>query len=239
MKHIYITTFALVITYLLLLSNAIPKAVAIDAPLTQTGAHATGRKLSREDATITKMLAERKDSADDAPVPVAPIVAQYSQSNRAWNFFATVVQLKDVSIYGRSGTIARVEYMREGEPQYSWAVIKIDDYYFSDSSEAIAEGQEIMLEVSGDHVSAQGVNWDNCPYGNEYCQYASFIEGGFPVSEDYNGLTMCPSNMLIYSGYLSDDWINGMLEWKIKAVPVKAAQDCIHCPSGTRLNYFP
>ena len=239
MKHIYITTFALVITYLLLLSNAIPKAVAIDAPLTQTGAHATGMKLSREDATITKMLAERKDSAEDTSVPVAPIVARYNESNREWTFFARVVQLKDVSIYGRRGTIARVEYMREGEALYAWTVIKIDDYYFSDSGEAIAAGQEIMLEVSGEHISSQGVNWEDCLHDDEYCQYASFIEGGFPVSEDYYGLTICPSNMLIYSGYVSDDWINGMLAWKIKAATVKAAQDCIHCLSGTRLDYFP
>ena len=106
--------------------------------------------------------------------------------------------------------------MRKGEPQYAWTVIKIDDYYFTDDNSPITEGQEIRLEVSGEYASSNGVNWEACPRNEKYCEYASFIEGGFPVSEDYYGLTICPSNTLIYSGYAEDDWINGMLAWKIK-----------------------
>ena len=215
MKHIYITTLAVVITYLLAPTKGVPQAITIDASLTQTGVYSTGRRRSREDVTITKLSAQRKDFGGNTSVPVAPIVTQYSESDRAWTFFAKVVQLKDVSIYGKPGTIAQLEYMREGEPQYAWTVIKIDDYYFSDDTGAITEGQEIMLEVSGEHVSSNGVDWDACPHNDKYCQYAGFIEGGFPVSQDYHGLTICPSNTLIYSGSASDDWINGMLAWKI------------------------
>ena len=216
MKYIYITTFGIVLTYLLSLSKGIVQTVAIDAPLSQTGTQSISGKLFQADATITKMLADPEASAGYASLPVAPIVARYSERNRAWTFFARVVQLKDVSIYGRPGTIAKVEYMREGEPQYAWTVIKIDDYYFTDNKYVVRDGEEIMLEVSGEHMSSKGVNWDACARYDKYCEYASFIEGGFPVSEDYNGLTTCPSNILIYSGYASDDWINGMLAWKIK-----------------------
>jgi hypothetical protein len=47
---------------------------------------------------------------------------------------------------------------------------------------------------------------------------AGFIEGGFPQSEDYEGLTLCPSNTIIRSGFAPDDWINGMLAWKIRVI---------------------
>jgi len=209
-------TLAITILYFFLSAQGIPQAVPINPSLTRTGVHSIGRKLSEEDVTITKLSAQRKDFGGDTSLPVAPIVAQYSERGRAWTFFAKVVQLRDISIYGRPGTIAQVEYMREGELQYAWTVIKIDDFYFSDATGPITEGQEIMLEASGEHVSSKGVNWEACPRNNKYCQYASFIEGGFPMSEDYNGLTICPSNALIYSGYASDDWVNGMLAWKIK-----------------------
>ena len=162
------------------------------------------------------MPAEPSDSVSEISVPVAPIVAQYNESDRSWIFFAKVVQLKDVSIYGRPGTIAKIEYMRKGELEYGWAVIQIDDFFFTEKSAAITVGQEIQLDVAGEHVSSKGVNWDECARSDKYCQNAGFIEGGFPISEDYNGLTICPSNTMIYSGYASDDWINGMLAWKIK-----------------------
>ncbi len=212
-------TLAIAIIFFFLGVKGTPQAFAIDVPLTQSGIHSTGKKLTREDMAIAKTFAVSNDSADDMSVAVAPIVARYRERHRSWTFFAKVIHLKDISIYGRPGTIAQIKYMREGEPQYAWAVIKIDDFYFSDDSGAITEGQEIMLEVSGEHVSSNGVDWDTCPRNDKYCQYASFIEGGFPVSQDYHGLTMCPSNTLLYSGYASDDWINGMLAWKIKIEP--------------------
>jgi hypothetical protein len=208
-------TLAIASIFFFLGMQGTPPVVAMDTLRTQSGIHSTGRAIPKEDEITMKISPERKDSAYDVSMPVAPIVAQYSPSNRAWTFFAKVVELKDVSIYGRPGTIARVEYMREGEPQYAWTVIKIDDYYFTDDNSIITEGQEIRLEVSGEYVSSKGVNWDACSVNDKYCQYASFIEGGFPVSEDYNGLTLCPSNTLIYSGYGSNDRINGMLAWKI------------------------
>jgi len=48
---------------------------------------------------------------------------------------------------------------------------------------------------------------------------AGFIEGGFPQSEDYYRLTLCPSNTIIRSGFAPDDWINEVLAWKIKVIP--------------------
>ena len=216
MKYIYIIALTVVILLIVLTTGA-PQNLRIGALLKRPGVHLIrNRKQSGDRLAFSKTLAEHRDTTSEIVLSVSPIVAGYSESGRSWTFFAKVVQLKDVSMYGRRGTIARVEYLREGEPQYAWAVIKIDDYYFSDSTNAIIEGQRVMLEVFGEYVSANGVNWNACPQSDEYCQYAGFIEGGFPASADYNGLTLCPSNILIYSGYAPDDWINGMLAWKIK-----------------------
>ena len=172
-------TLAIAIIFFFLGVQGTPQAVAIEAPLAQAGVHTTGRTISQEDVTIYKTPAEYPDSTGDTSVPLAPIVTRYSESDQAWTFFAKVVQLKNVSIFGRPGTIAQIEYMRDGLPQYAWTVIKIDDYYFSDDTGAIIAGQEIRLESSGEHVSANGVNWDACPRDDKYCQYASFIEGDF------------------------------------------------------------
>jgi hypothetical protein len=209
-------TLFIAILYLLFAVQGIPSRVPIDAPSIETGISLKGKTPSREDAMIAKTPIDRHGSAGEKPLPVSSLAASYSESDRSWTLFAKVVQLRDVSIYGKPGTIAQVEYLRDGKSEYAWTVIRIDDYYFVEELGAITEGQEIMLEVSGEYVSPQGVNWDACPHDDLYCEYAGFIEGGFPISEDYNGLTICPSNTLIHTGYVSDDWINGMLAWKIK-----------------------
>lgn len=151
----------------------------------------------------------------DTPIEDAVPAAYYDESNQSWSFSAQVIEIKDVSIYGRPGSIAKIAYVDKGEAQEAWAVLTIDNYSFSDANRDIAVGDHIILSVSGNNISSKGVDWSACPPNNEYCQEASFIEGGFPKSEDYGGLTISPSNTLIYSGSVAHDWINGMLAWRI------------------------
>ena len=66
------------------------------------------------------------------------------------------------------------------------------------------------------YISERGVDWEKCPKDDAYCMNASFVEGGFPMSENYDGLMLCPSNTIIRSGFLPDDWINRMLAWKVR-----------------------
>jgi hypothetical protein len=198
MKRIF-TSLAITIIYFFLSIQGIQYVRPIDAPLMETRVDAARKPFSREGTPRGTVPAEPTDSVSEISVPVAPIVAQYNESDRSWTFFAKVVQLKDVSIYGRPGTIAKIEYMRKGELEYGWAVIQIDDFFFTEEIAAVMVGKEIRLQVSGDHVSSKGVNWDECVRSDKYCQNAGFIEGGFPVSEDYR-LMICPSNTMIYSG---------------------------------------
>lgn len=151
----------------------------------------------------------------DIPLEEAAPAAHYSESDNSWSFSAQVLEIKDVSIYGRPGSIARIEYMHRGEVREAWAALRIDDYSFSDGTSDITEGDQIVLRVSGNYVSSNGVDWSGCPAMDEFCRNASFIEGGFPASEDFEGLTISPSNMLIHRGSGSSDWINGMLGWII------------------------
>lgn len=148
-----------------------------------------------------------------------PYGLHYNMDENSWTLYATVLQLKTKSVYGRPGEIAQIEYSLDGQNlRNGWIVLRIDDYSFVDETSGIAaveNGQDLQLFVTGAYVSAAGVDWDKCPRDGTYCMYASFIEGGFPRSEDYGGLTLCPSNSIIYSGFLPRNWIDGMLAWMI------------------------
>ena len=153
---------------------------------------------------------------NESPFEKTATAAHYSESTHSWTLSAKVIQIKDVSIYGRPGSIAKIEYMNNGKPKQAWVAIKIDDFSFIDNTSTIIEGDKIILQISGKYVSSKGVDWKACPKNDLYCQHASFIEGGFPPSEDFGGLTISPSNMLIYWGSVeSGDWVNGILAWKI------------------------
>jgi hypothetical protein len=153
---------------------------------------------------------------NESPFEKTATAARYSESTHSWTFSAKILQIKGVSIYGQPGSIAQIEYVNNGKPKQAWVAVKIDGYSFSDNTSAPIEGDNITLQVSGKYVSSRGVDWKACPKNDLYCQNASFIEGGFPVSEDFNGLTISPSNMLIYWGSVEGgDWGNGILAWKI------------------------
>ena len=160
-------------------------------------------------------VSEKTFVITDISLEAAAPAAYYSESDNSLSFSGRVLEIKDVSIYGRPGSIARIEYLHKGELREAWAVLKIDDYSFSDSTSDITVGDQISLRVSGDYVSSKGVDWIACPESDQFCQHAGFIEGGFPTSEDYDGLTISPSNRLIYSGSAEANWINGMLAWRI------------------------
>lgn len=190
-------------TYILL------SLVAITIVLQQ--AKTSGAKDISTPITVSAKTFVITDTSLEEAVPTA----HYSESDQSWSFSAQVLEIKDVSIYGRPGSIARIEYTNRGKVRELWAVLRIDDYSFSDSTSDITVGDQLTLRVSGDHVSSKGVDWSACLVSDEFCQHAGFIEGGFPTSEDYGGLTISPSNTLIYSGSVAHDWINGMLAWQI------------------------
>jgi hypothetical protein len=209
-------TLMLAAVYLFLSIEGIPESTTTAGSLMERGGRTLQRQFPQAEVTTISAFEDSKWSTDEFSVPNLSPAAQYSESDHSWSFSARLVQVKDVSIYGKPGTVGMIEYIRDGELEYGWVVTRIENYYFSENPASTLEGQAIMLEVSGEHVSSEGVNWEACSSDDGYCGYAKFIEGGFPASEDYNGLTICPSNELIYSGYASDDWINGMLAWKIK-----------------------
>ena len=173
-------------------------------------------KISGTKAISSSITASEKPfvNADISLEEAAP-AAYYNESENSWSFSAQVLEIKDVSIYGRPGSIVRIEYVHRGEARDAWAALRIYDYSFSDGTRDITVGDQITLRVSGDYVSSGGVDWSSCPASDKYCQHAGFIEGGFPTSEDFRGLTISPSNTLIYTGSVTDDWINGMLAWRI------------------------
>jgi hypothetical protein len=182
--------------------------VMIIIPLAKT----SGTKAASPPITVS----EKPFVITATPLKEAAPAAYYSEGDSSWSFSAEVLEIKDVSIYGRPGSIAKIGFVDRGELNQAWVVLRMEDYSFIDGSTAITLGDRITLKISGEYVSSKGVDWSVCPMTDAFCQNASFIEGGFPVSEDFDGLTISPSNTLIHWGSVASDWINGMLAWKIR-----------------------
>jgi len=94
--------------------------------------------------------------------------------------YATILQLKNTSVYGRPGEMAQIECSLDGEgSRHAWIVVRIDDYSFGDDTGAVVDGgQNIQLYVSGVHVSPNGVDWGRCPKSDTCCMLAGFVDGG-------------------------------------------------------------
>lgn len=217
MKYLYTIIFTTTLV-LLQLSSAGSTEGLTEAPRESGGVG--GYRAATREAAVSPPSEIESDEVRDVEVSENPYGLHYNAGENSWTLYATVLQLKNTSVYGRPGEIAQIEYSLDGErSRDAWIVVRIDDYSFNDGpGEGIDNGQNIQLYVSGAYVSSSGVDWEKCPKNDTYCMNASFIEGGFPQSEDYDGLTLCPSNTIIRSGYAPDDWINGMLAWKIRVI---------------------
>ena len=139
-------------------------------------------KIAGTEDTSTPITASEKTFViSDTSLEEAAPAAHYSESDQSWSFSAQVLEIKDVSIYGRPGSIARIEYVDRGEVNQAWAVLKIDDYSFSDSTSDITVGDQITCRCLGtmfhprEWIGARALGAD------VFCQHAGFIEGGFPV----------------------------------------------------------
>jgi len=217
MKYLYTILFTTTLV-VLQLAGANPMEGSTEVP--RESVRLGGYREPARKAVVLSPAELGSDQAPDTGVPEKPFGLHYNATENSWTLYATVLQLKKTSVYGRPGEIAQIEYSLDGERlRDAWIVVQVDDYSFSDGAgDVIDIGQNIQLYVSGAHVSPSGVDWEKCPKNDTYCMNAGFIEGGFPRSEDYDGLTLCPSNTIIRSGYAPDDWINGMLAWKIRII---------------------
>ena len=220
MKYFYTILFTATLV-VLKLAGAGPLDASTRVP--RESGDVGGYRETVKKATISSPSYPGLNELSDTEESEKPYGLHYNTGENTWTLFATVLRLKNTSVYGRPGEIAQIEYSLDGErSSFAWIVVTIDNYSFSDDSNTVAaihNGQSIQMYVSGAYVSPNGVDWEKCPNNDTYCMNAGFIEGGFPRSEDYDGLTLCPSNTIIRSGYAPDDWINGMLVWKIRVIP--------------------
>jgi hypothetical protein len=183
-------------------------------------------RVAAKDAIELPSRDSRLGEAGNVAESGRPYGLHYDQDENSWTLYATVLQLKKTSVYGRPGEIAQIEYSLDGQRlRNGWIVVRIDSYSFVDGTSqvtAIETGQNVQLYVSGVYVSSLGVDWDKCPKDDTYCMHAGFVEGGFPKSEDYDGLTLCPTNTIIRAGFIPGDWINGLLAWQVRSYALVA-----------------
>jgi hypothetical protein len=217
MKYTYIILLTTTLALLQLSGTDLPIA-EIQVP--RVGGRIVEYRMSISTAKLSPPTTEGADVARDTAEADKLYGLHYDGEENSWTLYATVLQLKSTSVYGRPGEIAQIEYsLAGGTLRNGWIVLRIDDYSFVEETsddDVISIGQNLRLYITGEYVLSTAVNWEMCPKDDTYCTYASFVEGGFPESEDYDGLTLCPSNTLLRSGYISDDWINGMLAWRVR-----------------------
>ena len=101
----------------------------------------SGTKNTSIPVKVSKKTGVIKDISREKATPAA----YYNENDNSWLFSAQVLEIKDVSIYGRPGSIAMIEYVHEGDVHKGWAVLKIDDYAFSGSSSDITVGDHLIL----------------------------------------------------------------------------------------------
>lgn len=219
MKYLYAIIFTTILV-VLQLAGASPTEGSTEAP--RESVRLVSYPEPVREATILPVAGLEPDEVRSTEVSEKLYGLHYNADENSWTLYATILQLKNTSVYGRPGEIAQIEYSLEEErSRYAWIVVRVDDYSFVEDTNAVTaihSGQNIQLYVSGTYVSPNGVDWEKCPNNDTYCMNAGFIEGGFPRSEDYDGLTLCPSNTMVHSGFAPDDWINGMLAWKIRKI---------------------
>src|SRR5688572_16177001 len=87
-----------------------------------------------EDTSPPITVSEKTFVTTDSSTEEAAPAAYFSESDNSWSFSAQVLEVKDVSISGWPGSIARIQYVHRGEAQEAWAALRIDEYSFSDST---------------------------------------------------------------------------------------------------------
>ena len=92
----------------------------------------------------------RLDGSLDREVSVIPYGLHYNaDENHPGALCAKVLQVKNVSVYARSGQIAQIEYSLDGgRSRVARFVAQIDHYFFSEDTRAftsIDSGQDIQL----------------------------------------------------------------------------------------------
>lgn len=217
MKHLYNILFTTIfIVVQLIVTN--PLSESYEAPWKD--ARSAEYRMPISTTNLSPLTAVGPDVALDTLEADRRYGLHYDREENSWTLYASVLQRKNTSVYGRPGEIAQIEYSLDGEAfREGWIVLKLDDYSFVEETsddEVISTGQNLRLYIAGEYVSATGIDWEKCTRNDTYCMNAAFVEGGFPMSEDYDGLTLCPSNTLIRSGSISDDWINGMVAWRVR-----------------------
>lgn len=150
-----------------------------------------------------------------------PYGLHYTESKNEWSLYGVMTAVGEVDVWGSTGIVSLIAYTLDGHQiRYGWSVVEVDGYKFRTYQDVPMPGVKVRLHIDGPFVSIRGIDLEKC-YSvddKDFCELLSFVEGGFLKSPDYAGLTISPSNELINSGYLPDNWWNGMLCWPMSPV---------------------
>lgn len=135
-------------------------------------------------------------------IKIALLAAQplgYDPAQREWSFTGRVLEVREVSLVGFPGQVARVQ-SRFFAP---WVVLQVDQVRLSETP--LKTGQWVRVSIAGPHVSQAGVDWSACPAEQrEACHFGGLMDSG-PASPD-TGFPLTPSYELIHFGRAAPHW---------------------------------
>ena len=157
MKYLYNILFTTIIIMLQLIGISLWEA-STEAPLKD--ARSAEYRMSISTTNLSPPTAVGADVTRDTAEADRPYGLHYDGEENSWTLYATVLQLKNTSVYGRPGEIAQIEYSLDGGTlRNGWIVLRIDDYSFVEETsddKVISIGQNLRLYISGEYVSVKG-----------------------------------------------------------------------------------
>lgn len=241
MKYLWIVLLTILSLSSLSLTNTrtVPASTkAIDAPIRQPRVCSVFNGTAAMDMSECSSRQPAPEKKPATPLNVNYQKIAYDSKKNEWSLSAKVIQIKDASLIGGPGQVAEVEYLtgpcrectttneHEGKLDKMWVVISFggnkrpgqEVLYLSDKK--LVPGEKILLSLSGPFVSQSGVDWNKCPWDDEYCHRARLADGNGPMAIDWGNVEINSTNELIWSGHgsRSSDFSWGVLCWKIKSL---------------------
>jgi len=115
---------------------------------------------------------------------------RFIREERTWRFYGVAGETKQMDLI-QPMSLVKVYYLEaDGDLSFTWAATEIQfagEPAYSLTSQPIWEGQLIAVQLKGDFVTQNGVDWEDCD--SEYCHLAQMIDTMIVLDEKGTGLS--------------------------------------------------
>jgi hypothetical protein len=139
---------------------------------------------------------------------------RYLPEKREWRFYAVAGETRQIDLV-YPFDLVKVSYLQpDGDLAYTWAAKGLQipgKGYVTLADNGIQTGDLLEISVSGEYVSQNGVNWEECP--SEVCHAAQMIDTLLILDDQGTGI----SNGFIREGWAPPTYpMYGFLCWQLR-----------------------